>query len=267
MGSKKIKKEGKILHLSSVQKTWFPALISVLIYWFTFSDRCVSRTPAKDGAFLADTPLSQTKVMENLTISCLNCNSLNMSDVSKLNQNRKLLAVTKLKSDIILLSDIRLSNKNKISCSSDLEKCFRTNPFGNYEFYHNSTMNKRGVGILLCNMLSGTVLNRKDDPDENYLLLELKALNKVFVIDAVYGPNNTDQNFFTRLKNDISNLGNRKVVLGGDWNATLSCEEVEFNIDVLNMRNVPNQRHSELIRDICNELDLIDPFRYRYPNT
>jgi hypothetical protein len=82
-----------------------------------------------------------------------------------INQNRKLLAVAKLKTDFIFLSDIRLSNKNKISCSNDLEKCFRTNPFGNYHFMHNSTKNKRGVGILINNRINANILGRKDDPN------------------------------------------------------------------------------------------------------
>jgi hypothetical protein len=104
--------------------------------------------------------------MDNLFISCLNCNSLNMSDVSKINQNRKLSAIAKLKMDIILLCHIRLSNKNKVSCSDDLEKCFRTNPFGNYYFFHNSSKNKRGEGILL-NSLNANLIRRKDNQEEN----------------------------------------------------------------------------------------------------
>jgi exonuclease III len=214
------------------------------------------------------TPLhSRGKVMDNLTVSCINCNSLNMSDVSKINQNRKLLAISKLKTDIILLSDIRLSNKNKISCSKDLEKCFRTNPFGNYHFLHNSTKNKRGVGVLISNRLNATVGQRIDDIDENYLLVELRIGAENIIVGAIYGPNNTDQNFFTRLKQDINILGANRLVLGGDWNATPSCEEVGYNIDIINMRDVPNQRHSEWIRDICTDFNLIDPFRYKYPDS
>jgi exonuclease III len=96
--------------------------------------------------------------------------------------------------------------------------------------------------------------------------LKLSINDSVLITGAIYGPNETDQNFFLRLKNDIESLGTRNVILGGDWNATPSCDEVQFNIDTLNMRNVPNMRHSEYIRDLCNDLDLIEPFRYKFPN-
>jgi exonuclease III len=249
-------------------------LIFVVIY---VTDVCTGTSEARrPSAPWTDSNLAEGAVfrgnhiytgnMDNITISCLNCNSLNMSDVSKINQNRKLLAITKLKSDIIMCSDIRLSNKNKISCSADLEKCFRTNPFGNYDFYHNLTKNKRGVGILVKKGLDAKLSRRRDDIDENYMLLELDIKNQNIVLGVIYGPNNNDPDFFTRLTADITSLGNRRLVLGGDWNATLLTEEVGLNIDILNMVNLPNIRHSLLIQDMCTEFDLLDPYRYKYPN-
>ena len=42
-----------------------------------------------------------------LSVSSVNCNSLNMSTSSKHNQIKKIYGITKLKSDVILLSDIQ----------------------------------------------------------------------------------------------------------------------------------------------------------------
>jgi hypothetical protein len=64
--------------------------------------------------------------------------------------------------------------------------------------------------------------------------LELNINDNIIIVGAIYGPNELNLEFFNRLKNDINFLGSRNVLLGGDWNATLSCEEVRFNIDVLN---------------------------------
>ena len=47
-----------------------------------------------------------------ISISSLNCNSLNMSTFSSVHQKQKIYAITKLKSDFILLSDIRLGKWN-----------------------------------------------------------------------------------------------------------------------------------------------------------
>jgi exonuclease III len=78
-----------------------------------------------------------------------------------------------------------------------------------------------------------------------------------------------DEQFFINLKRGIKLLsGNEQipVVIGGDWNCTLSWDPPEVNIDVLNMRDLPNRRHSELLNEICVELKLSDPFRNLYYN-
>jgi hypothetical protein len=78
---------------------------------------------------------------EKLTISTLNCNLLNMSQLAKWNQTLKICGITKLKTDIIFLSDVRISNKNMISSADDLRRCFLNNPYCKYDFYFNSSRN------------------------------------------------------------------------------------------------------------------------------
>jgi hypothetical protein len=80
---------------------------------------------------------------EHFTISCLNCNSLNMSNSAKWNQCIKIYGIAKLKSDIIFLSDVRISNKNLVSASDDISKMFLNNPYEKYNVYFNSSKNKR----------------------------------------------------------------------------------------------------------------------------
>jgi hypothetical protein len=78
-----------------------------------------------------------------LSISSINFNSLNMSNTGSFNHNKH------NKAKIILMCDIRLSNSQNVLQSIPAKTTFRTNPYGSYEFYSNSTKNKRGVGILL----------------------------------------------------------------------------------------------------------------------
>jgi hypothetical protein len=98
-----------------------------------------------------DKPLNQKISMESpkLTFSCLNCNSLNMSTLGSVNHVLKIYGIVSLKSDIIFLSDIRLCNSSGISDVKKIAETFKVNPYGSYSFYHNSRMNKRGVGILI----------------------------------------------------------------------------------------------------------------------
>jgi hypothetical protein len=137
---------------------------------------------------------------EKLTISCINCNSLNMSQSAKWNQTLKVCGITKLKSDIIFMSDIRLSNKNLVSLGDDIAKLFYNNPYGKYEFFHNSSLNKRGVGILIKSGLQIEIIEQRKTEDENLLLLRARILNTEVMLMCIYGPNVGDQNFFTNIR-------------------------------------------------------------------
>jgi exonuclease III len=200
-----------------------------------------------------------------LNFSCINCNSLNMSLSSKSNQLKKIRGITSLESDIIFLSDTRLSNKNLVSAEQDVTALFRVTNNGNYDCYFNSKKNKRGVGILIKNYLKVEVQELRQDPEENFLLLRILVQGKILIIGAIYGPNNNDPAFFEKLSQSIRDLGNYPLLIGGDFNCTFSCDN-DFNPDVINMQNPPNLTHSRLLRDLCNDFDLTDPFRVLYPN-
>ncbi len=96
--------------------------------------------------------------MPKLTFASINCNSLNMSSIGNLNHLLKVYGVTSLKTDIILLSDIRLCNQTAASNATKLVNSFRINPHCSYKFFHNSHSNKRGVGILIKQTINFSVL-------------------------------------------------------------------------------------------------------------
>jgi hypothetical protein len=136
---------------------------------------------------------------EPLKLSCINCNSLNMSNSAKWNQTLKICGITKLKSDIIFLSDIRLSNRNLVSSAMDIKKLFLNNPYKKYDFYYNSSKNKRGVGILLKTNKNIRVLAQFNSADENILLLHLGLQDTEVIAISIYGPNTADPVFFESL--------------------------------------------------------------------
>jgi exonuclease III len=174
------------------------------------------------------------------TFSTINCNSLNMSSLGNNNHLLKIYGITSLKADIILLSDIRMCNSSGMSNLEELRTSFKINPHCSYKFYHNSKSNKRGVGILIKYSLSIAVLDEKRDPHDNYLALHLEFEGKKFTVCSIYGPNQVQPAFFTSLQECVSNYSNYPIVIGGDWNCTVSCEPAVSNIDTLNMQNPPN---------------------------
>jgi hypothetical protein len=150
--------------------------------------------------FSVASPPSLTMASANtlcgMSVTCINTNSLNMASANKPAQLKKLHGILKLRSDIILLSDIWLSNKSLVSSSSGVSNIFRNNQFKSYCSYLNSTKNKRGVGNLISNSVVFSELGRCQDPEENYLILKLRINENIVILGAVYGPNQHDPEFF-----------------------------------------------------------------------
>jgi exonuclease III len=189
-----------------------------------------------------------------------------MSNSAKWNQALKICGITKLKSDVIFLSDIRISNKNLVSSSKDLEHYFVNNPYEKYDFFFNSSRNKRGTGILLKKNCSYQILHQRAADDENSLLLHANFKGTEIILISIYGSNNNDDGFFVQLDTWLTEFGNLPVIIGGDWNATYSTDRVEFNIDCLNMARLPNLSHSNKINELCEKFELMDPYRTLYPD-
>ncbi len=70
----------------------------------------------------------------------------------------------------------------------------------------------------------------------------------------------------SRLILRLSLSGRFLFIMGGDWNCTTSCEHSPLNDDIINMRTPPNLRHSILLKNLCQELNLADPYRVKFPH-
>ncbi len=79
----------------------------------------------------------------DVSFSSQNCNSLNVS-TSVRNQAAKIVSILDLNTDIIFLSDTRLNGKHK-----SIIDAFRNK----YRMFHHSTLNRRGVAVLIRNEL------------------------------------------------------------------------------------------------------------------
>jgi hypothetical protein len=163
-----------------------------------------------------------------------------MSSIGNTNHLLKIYGIVSLRSDIILLSDVRLCNAMGISNSAELTGSFRTNPYCSYDMFLQSTSNKRGVGILIKHSLNFSVLEEVRDPEDNNLTLKTDFEGKIIILCAIYGPNHVHPPFFASLANGLRRMGNYPTVVGGDWNCTINCENNDLNDDIFNMRAAPN---------------------------
>jgi hypothetical protein len=150
-----------------------------------------------------------------VTFPAQNCNSLNMSHSTKQNQYININAIANLKADITFLSDLRLGNKNLTSSKNDICNMFMSNQHGNYDFYTNSTQNKRVVGILVKKGLDFQVITEVKDVNENFLLLKANVKGSPVILGSLYGPNEHDPGFFITLFRTIRSMGDHPIILGG----------------------------------------------------
>jgi exonuclease III len=85
-------------------------------------------------------------------------------------------------------------------------------------------------------------------------------------IGSVYGPNNDNEEFFKDIRDTCNRLGNRLIVLDGNWNTPVDGSPIRFNIDTINMADIPSKQRSNWLNRACDLLHLTDPYRFFYPD-
>jgi exonuclease III len=166
--------------------------------------------------------------------------------------------------DIILLCDLRLNaDADHIE---KIKKLFLYNKSRQYDFFHHSSKNSRGVGILLSRCLNYSVSRSLKDDNDNIFGLTLKIDEFPVRVFSVYGPNDNNRSFFDNLRNLLAVDSPIPVIIGGDWNATYSCDDIGTNIDTYRMISPPSITRSLWLNELCRDLQLCDPFRAMHPS-
>ena len=178
----------------------------------------------------------------NLTFKSQNVRSLNVSTRNTLT-TEKIYAITQSKEDIIFICDTRLNEEQQKPAINDIKK--KLFILG-YDIIVNSKTSLRGVCILYKKSLNLEVLDILRDEDNNLILCKFWQNNNIFIVGSIYGTNDNNPLFFANLKNMIEllsgpNIQSIPIILGGDWNATIDNSNLESNIDVINMRNIPSR--------------------------
>ena len=178
-------------------------------------------------------------------------------------QTLKIKSISDLASDIIFLSDLRLNNCDSVN---DVEKKILSSGTNQYKFYHNSSKNSRGVGILISTKLEYVLLDSFRDISENILGLHINIFGHPFLIISIYGQNTNVNAFFQDLYMCISQFPNSYAILGVDWNLTYSTADTPDNIDIFQMVSPPSLIRSRALSDLCDRFLLSDPYRALHPD-
>jgi exonuclease III len=88
----------------------------------------------------------------NLKFISLNCNSLNLASTSEL-FDLKIKSISSLKCDVLFLSDLRMGEIQNQSATHKITSAFQKTNLAHFDFYFNSSSNKRGVAMLILHWL------------------------------------------------------------------------------------------------------------------
>ena len=207
--------------------------------------------------------------LQNISIGIQNMNSLNISeDISKDTLTKKCVAITLKGEDIIFLSDVRIPQGD--SCKNLINKAFWELKIP-YNIIYNSKKAKRGTAIIYKRDLELKIAQEWRDDLGNILLAKVyfEKYDKCLILGSVYGENKDNaKDFFNFIDKALESIaeGDRRIILGGDWNTVFDQSDVGVNIDIINMKKVPNRLNSFLLGDLCQKFELSDPFRCKYPN-
>jgi hypothetical protein len=143
-----------------------------------------------------------------ITISAINCNSLNMATVTKHVRLRKFYGICSLKTDFIFVSDIRMCNRSGLTDLKFKNETFAVNPHCAYNFFPMSFTNSRGVRVLVKKSLNFVCLDTERDLlTDSFTLLHASLQNHTVIIGSIYGPNRRDDDFYNLLCTSLSRLG------------------------------------------------------------
>ena len=95
----------------------------------------------------------------------------------------------------------------------------------------------RGVMILINNNFSCDIGRVITDPDDNFIIAELKMYDIKVILVSVYGLNDDRPQFYRKLQQHITDFESNRVIICGDWNLVLIPE-----IDTENYRHINNPR-------------------------
>jgi exonuclease III len=121
------------------------------------------------------------------------------------------------------------------------------------------------VGILINKNIVYTLIDRFNDDDENIMGIKISITDCELWLISVYGPNTNDVAFFNCLSRLIDRCNGTPVIVGGDWNTTVSTLDSPDNIDIYGMLRPPSSLRSNLLSEICIRGLLTDPFRALHP--
>lgn len=132
--------------------------------------------------------------------------------------------------------------------------------WGNDVLCSYGTNNSRGISVLLNPNIGMKIVNCLSDNDGNFLVLgvEIDGIQALNIV-VVYGPNEDNPVFYTKLMKNIESLPKRPLVLVGDWNFVLDPGK-----DSKHYSRIGNPRARQIVLDFMENENLNDIWRRQH---
>ena len=141
------------------------------------------------------------------------------------------------------------------------------NEWGAKIIMSHGSSNSRGVAILIKKGVDYTPNSKIKDPLGRYIILKAEIKDQIYVLINIYAPNKDKDSFkffadlLARLKNENFDE-EENIIVGGDFNCPLNT--------ILDKKGgilTPRKSVVSIINSIQGDLDLIDIWRVKNPNT
>jgi len=122
--------------------------------------------------------------------------------------------------------------------------------------------NKKGVTILLAHDLDYKLIQKHQDKDGRWLILDIEIKGINYTIANYYGPNEDHPRHAEAMISKIEELDNINKIVCGDFNFVFNLE-----LDKLGGRKTTNFKCRKVITEWMNEKNLVDIWRIKNPYT
>ena len=197
-------------------------------------------------------------IFKNLKFGTLNLRSINCGDQSIKNTLNKFDFLIKESKDVYFLTEVKAFCKNRLN---EVVNYLEFHSKIQYKIIFNSTSRSRGTAIMYKKNLAPQIVSVLKSNDENYIAVNLVIQKTKLTLICIYAPNNCGIDFFRKIDEFITSCNNEFIIIGGDWNLTLSNLAPSFNPDLEFHPTACNQIGSNYLDRWIVENNFIDPFR------
>ena len=188
--------------------------------------------------------------MSMFNILSLNCNGI----ADGLKRKDVFDRLRKLDCNIYMLQETHLKES---------EETYIRSGWGYQVILAGNSSNAGGTAILFKNNFEYSISRVLTDPNGQYIIIEIKFMNKTFTLVNLYGPSRGDNEiFFENISRLLEDFDDNQIIMGGDFNCVLDLVKDRKNHTTFNSR--PRSRAK--IFEIMGKYNLTDIFRHLHPD-